>query len=156
MTQSSFTNKRPFRPTSSLKAKPLELELSFFVVIILSGVYIAYELMAEPRGGHPFGHWLGIIGTLLMVMTEILYSLRKRTRLLNWGWAGALLALFPYFYRDCRAVYGFDAHWLGISRAGRGYVCADGDCRRERLCRPLSVHRPTPIINRRGRLAQPD
>ena len=85
MTQSSFTNKRPFRPTSSLNAKPLELELSFFVVIIMSGVYIAYELMAEPRGGHPFGHWLGIIGTLLMVMTEILYSLRKRTRLLNWA-----------------------------------------------------------------------
>ncbi len=85
MTRSLYSNKRPFRPVSSGASKPLELELSFFVVIVLSGVYIAYELMAEPRGGHPFGHWLGIIGTLLMVMTEILYSLRKRTRLLNWG-----------------------------------------------------------------------
>ncbi|MEJ2747022.1 MAG: hypothetical protein P8183_03775 [Anaerolineae bacterium] len=59
--------------------------MSFFAIIVLSGVYIAYELMSEARGGHPFGHWLGIIGTLLMVMTEILYSLRKRTRLLNLG-----------------------------------------------------------------------
>ncbi len=60
-----------------------ELEASFFIIIILSGVYVAYDILAEPAGGHPFGHWLGIIGTLLMVMTETLYSLRKRTRLLN-------------------------------------------------------------------------
>ncbi|MCL4264835.1 MAG: hypothetical protein KJ069_16550 [Anaerolineae bacterium] len=60
-----------------------ELEVAFFVIIILSGVYVAYDILAEPAGGHPFGHWLGIIGTLLMVMTETLYSLRKRTRLLN-------------------------------------------------------------------------
>jgi hypothetical protein len=62
-----------------------ELELSFFAVFVLSGVYIAYEIVAEPRGGHPFGHSLGIVGALLMVMTELLYSLRKRTRLLNWA-----------------------------------------------------------------------
>ena len=57
--------------------------ISFFVIIILTGVYIAYEMLAEPYGGHPFGHWLGIVGALLMVMTETLYSLRKRTRLFN-------------------------------------------------------------------------
>lgn len=62
-----------------------ELELSLLMVFVLSGVYIAYEILAEPAGGHPFGHTLGIIGTLLMLMTEVLYSLRKRTRLLNWG-----------------------------------------------------------------------
>lgn len=62
-----------------------ELEISFFIIIVLSGVYVAYDILAEPRGGHPFGHWLGIIGTVLMVMTETLYSLRKRTRLLNWA-----------------------------------------------------------------------
>lgn len=83
--QSIFSNRGRFKPSSVGSSKPYELELSFFVVIVLSGVYIAYELLSEPRGGHPFGHWLGIIGTLLMVMTEILYSLRKRTRLLNWG-----------------------------------------------------------------------
>jgi signal transduction histidine kinase len=85
MTQSLFSNRQRFKFASGGSSKPYELELSFFIVFILSGVYIAYELMAEPRGGHPFGHWLGIIGTLLMVMTETLYSLRKRTRLLNWA-----------------------------------------------------------------------
>lgn len=60
-----------------------ELEVAFFIIIILSGVYVAYDVLAEPAGGHPFGHLLGITGTLLMVMTETLYSLRKRTRLLN-------------------------------------------------------------------------
>lgn len=62
-----------------------ELEIAFFLIMILSGVYVAYDLLAEPAGGHPFGHWLGIIGALLMVMTETLYSVRKRTRLLNWA-----------------------------------------------------------------------
>lgn len=65
--------------------KYYELEISFLIIIVLSGVYVAYDILAEPRGSHPFGHWLGIIGTLLMVMTETLYSLRKRTRLLNWA-----------------------------------------------------------------------
>ena len=65
--------------------KPYELELSFFALVVLAGVYIAYEILAEAGGGHPFGHALGVLGTLLMVMTELLYSLRKRTRLLNWA-----------------------------------------------------------------------
>ncbi|MEZ4641560.1 MAG: hypothetical protein R3E31_02275 [Chloroflexota bacterium] len=65
--------------------KHYELEISFLIIIVLSGIYIAYDILAEPRVSHPFGHWLGIIGTILMVMTEMLYSLRKRTRLLNWA-----------------------------------------------------------------------
>lgn len=74
----------PATPSRPNRAR--ELEIAFFCIIILSGVYVAYDLLAEPAGGHPFGHWLGIIGTLLMVMTETLYSLRKRTRLFNlWG-----------------------------------------------------------------------
>jgi hypothetical protein len=85
MTQSLFSKRRRFQAVSGRASKPYELELSFFMVIVLSGVYIAYELLAEPRGGHPFGHWLGIIGMSLMVMTEVLYSLRKRTRLLSWA-----------------------------------------------------------------------
>ena len=69
--------------TDKGSAKPSELEYSFFTVIILTGVYIAYELLAEPRGGHPFGHILGIVGATMMVMTETLYSIRKRTNWLN-------------------------------------------------------------------------
>ncbi len=76
----------PHIPPPKARTPPRsELEISFFFVIVLSGVYIAYEIMAEPAGGHPLGHTLGIIGTVLMVMTEVLYSLRKRTRLFNWG-----------------------------------------------------------------------
>jgi hypothetical protein len=63
----------------------LELKLSLLVCLGLSGTYVVYELVAEPGGGHPFGHWLGIIGTLLMVSTEALYSLRKRTNWLRFG-----------------------------------------------------------------------
>jgi hypothetical protein len=65
------------------RSQSRELEYAIFAIIVLAGVYIAYEILAEPRGGHPFGHWLGIVGALLKVMTETLYSLRKRTRLFN-------------------------------------------------------------------------
>lgn len=63
----------------------LELLLSMVVCFGLSGVYVVYTLNAAPAGGHPFGHWLGIVGTLLMVSTEILYSARKRIRWLKWA-----------------------------------------------------------------------
>jgi hypothetical protein len=66
----------------------LELELSLLVCLLLSGVYLGYMLLAEPSGGHAFGHALGIIGTGLMLATETLYSMRKR---LGWlSWAGPL------------------------------------------------------------------
>lgn len=55
-----------------------ELKLSFLVVGFLAVVYIGYEIATVPDGGHPFGHGLGILGSLLMIMTETLYSLRKR------------------------------------------------------------------------------
>lgn len=63
-----------------------ELKLSLAVCLILSGVYVVYELLATPAGGQPFGHWLGIFGTLLMVATEILYSVRKRTNFFGSRW----------------------------------------------------------------------
>lgn len=62
-----------------------ELVASIAALTFLAVVYILYELVAEPAGGHPFGHWLGILGTLLMVATETLYSARKRLRWLHVG-----------------------------------------------------------------------
>jgi hypothetical protein len=62
-----------------------ELNLSFMVVILMVGVYVVYEIVSTPSGGHPFGHSLGIIGATLMLMTEILYSARKRWRFFNVG-----------------------------------------------------------------------
>ena len=62
-----------------------ELALSFLVVLFLCGVYILYEAVSTPAGGHPFGHALGILGALLMLMTEVLYSARKRWRIFTFG-----------------------------------------------------------------------
>jgi len=62
-----------------------ELKLSFFVILFLMLIYVGYELLTIPSGGNPFGHALGALGAVMMVMTELLYSLRKRTRLLNFG-----------------------------------------------------------------------
>jgi hypothetical protein len=62
-----------------------ELNLSFVVVIFLTGIYVIYEIVSSPSGGHPFGHSIGILGATLMVMTEILYSARKRWRFFNIG-----------------------------------------------------------------------
>lgn len=55
-----------------------ELTLSFIVVFFLVIVYIVYEIVTTPSGGHPFGHAIGIVGSILMLMAETLYSLRKR------------------------------------------------------------------------------
>jgi hypothetical protein len=73
----------PHRPPLPPGKTAPELEIAFVCILILSGVYVAWDILGEPRGGDPFGHWLGIIGTLLMLMTETVYSVRKRTRLLN-------------------------------------------------------------------------
>lgn len=62
-----------------------ELNLSLVVVLFLATVYIVYEALSIPAGGHPFGHTLGILGALLMIMTEILYSARKRWQIFNFG-----------------------------------------------------------------------
>lgn len=63
----------------------LELRLSLLVVLFLVGVYVVYEVVSAPTGGHPFGHALGILGALLMLMTEFLYSARKRWRIFTFG-----------------------------------------------------------------------
>lgn len=62
-----------------------ELKLSFAVVLFLGVVYIAYEIVTVPAGGHPFGHAIGILGSILMIMTELLYSARKRLNLFKFG-----------------------------------------------------------------------
>lgn len=62
-----------------------ELYLSFLIVFFLMMVYVVYGLLATPTGGHPFGHALGILGALLMLTTELLYSARKRWRIFRFG-----------------------------------------------------------------------
>lgn len=70
-----------------------ELWLAVLAGIFITGVYGAVVLFTRkiPAAGELFGHLLGIFGFLLMLMTETLYSLRKRTRSARWGRMSAWL-----------------------------------------------------------------
>jgi hypothetical protein len=64
-----------------------ELWFSLLAAVIIT---IFYALMVTRLGSIPaasgfFGHMIGVVGFLLMLMTETLYSLRKRSRRGRWG-----------------------------------------------------------------------
>jgi hypothetical protein len=61
---------------------------SAFAAMALLG--LGYALLARglggvPAAGHLIGHTLGAVGFVMMLMTETLYSLRKRSRRARWG-----------------------------------------------------------------------
>lgn len=64
-----------------------ELWASFFAILLITMVYLfAMSQMGEvPAASGLFGHGIGILGFILMLMTEILYSWRKRSRSARWG-----------------------------------------------------------------------
>jgi hypothetical protein len=64
-----------------------ELFLAFLAMVLVTGVYGIVLLFTHeiPPAGELFGHGIGIAGFLLMLMTETLYSLRKRSRSIRWG-----------------------------------------------------------------------
>lgn len=64
-----------------------ELWVAFFAIVIISIVYLSAVILLGgiPAASDFFGHSLGVVGFLLMLMTEILYSLRKRSRSARWG-----------------------------------------------------------------------
>ncbi len=62
----------------------LELWLAFLACLILGAFYSVYAILATPSGGHPFGLLMGVIGMALMLITETVYSIRKRVRWLHW------------------------------------------------------------------------
>jgi len=64
-----------------------ELWLAFIAIIVITVLYL-FVVIAQ--GGIPgarefFGHSFGVLGFLLMLMTEFLYSQRKRSRSARWG-----------------------------------------------------------------------
>jgi len=64
-----------------------ELWLAFIAIVIIT---ILYLFVVITQGGIPgarefFGHSFGILGFTLMLMTEFLYSQRKRSRSARWG-----------------------------------------------------------------------
>ena len=64
-----------------------ELWLAMLAAILISALYGAVVMLTKeiPPAADLFGHSLGIIGFILMLMTELLYSLRKRSRSARWG-----------------------------------------------------------------------
>ncbi len=76
--------------------KKTELKAALVTIILLSIAYIIYAFISTPRASTAFGHGLGIVGFLLMLATETLYSLRKRTSLIRWGRMSRWLAVHIY------------------------------------------------------------
>src|SRR5688572_31713045 len=64
-----------------------ELWLAFFAMVLITGLYglVVIFTRSIPPAGELFGHVMGIIGFVFMLMTETLYSLRKRSRTVKWG-----------------------------------------------------------------------
>lgn len=58
--------------------------LTMFLITIFYGT-VALFARAIPPAHELFGHILGIAGFIFMLMTETLYSLRKRSRSVRWG-----------------------------------------------------------------------
>jgi hypothetical protein len=64
-----------------------ELWAAFVAIVSITLVYIfaMSQIGGVPGASGLFGHGLGIAGFILMLMTEILYSVRKRSRSARWG-----------------------------------------------------------------------
>ena len=70
-----------------------ELWLAALAAVMISAIYGAVVALTReiPPAADLFGHMLGILGFILMLLTETLYSLRKRTRAARWGRMSAWL-----------------------------------------------------------------
>jgi len=70
-----------------------ELWYAVIAAVCISAAYLFVVLWYEgiPRARGIFGHSIGILGFLLMLMTETLYSVRKRSRSARWGRMSAWL-----------------------------------------------------------------
>lgn len=64
-----------------------ELWLAFLAILAVSGIYlfVSISMGGIPAASELFGHSIGIAGFLLMLMTETLYTLRKRSHSARWG-----------------------------------------------------------------------
>ncbi len=76
-----------------MRQNHLEFWLALAAILAITLLYLfgMNALQAVPAAGGLFGHGLGIAGFVLMLMTEILYTLRKRARKARWGRMAAWL-----------------------------------------------------------------
>jgi hypothetical protein len=64
-----------------------ELLITLTAIVFITVVYVFVVLQTKdlPTARGLFGHSIGVLGFLLMLMTETLYSLRKRSLIARWG-----------------------------------------------------------------------
>ncbi len=63
-----------------MRQRTYELWYALAAMIGLTAVYVPIAAQGIPKASGVFGHGIGILGFLLMLSTETLYSLRKRAR----------------------------------------------------------------------------
>lgn len=70
-----------------MRRQTYELWWALLAILIITAIYalVTIGLQEVPRSSELFGHSLGIIGFIFMLMTETLYSIRKRSRRAQWG-----------------------------------------------------------------------
>ena len=64
-----------------------ELWAALFAILVITLVYLGVMawMGSIPAAGQLFGHLIGVVGFVLMLMTETLYTIRKRIRTVQWG-----------------------------------------------------------------------
>jgi hypothetical protein len=64
-----------------------ELWYALVAMVLITAMYVGVVTRSGvvPAASNLFGHGLGVAGFVLMLATETLYSLRKRSRLARWG-----------------------------------------------------------------------
>lgn len=70
-----------------MKSNARELWWALGAIIAITFIYllVVRQLQAIPAASGLFGHGIGVLGFILMLATETLYSLRKRSRRARWG-----------------------------------------------------------------------
>lgn len=70
-----------------MKHSSKELWLALLAILGITAVYafVVFVTRSIPPAGELFGHLIGVLGFVLMLMTEVLYSIRKRSRSARWG-----------------------------------------------------------------------
>jgi hypothetical protein len=81
-----------------MRSSNRELWAAFVSIITITLVYlfVMSQIGEIPAASGVFGHGLGVVGFLLMLMTETLYSLRKRSRNARWGRMSSWLRFHIY------------------------------------------------------------
>lgn len=68
-----------------MRQRTYEVWYALAAMLGIAAVYVPVAAQEVPRASGVFGHGLGILGFVLMLSTETLYSLRKRAKGKAWG-----------------------------------------------------------------------